>query len=1125
MDLQTLRLRLYRTSYSCHKFIAANGWLWLVWILGAAAVLWGRVAPWAAGAWVVVWLLLAAACAWFSTRFRYVAWWMANHWRISVLVLAAVSAATWARPFVAAAVRRMWVPVTGEFLLRAAAALALLGLLYWGWQAHQRIFIRAFNNYTGDDKLKSCIEGLAPRLLNHLGLLRELYVRVDETQPVGSGGGAVSSATVSLQDIGQVLQGAVSAESKVKLGFLEIPVGAMLGALGKIVQGPSISASVHLEGNKLLILARIDGGGWQGKTWRVHLDDLASPELDGTMAIGKLTEQLSHRIFTDLVPSGSPRWQAVRCYTEGLRLLSLTSQTRTGKRANLRMAEQSFIHGLSADNKFARSAYNLGVTYTNLGESDSARSAYLEAVRIDPGLSSGYYALALNHWNAGDAATGRVKPYWRRRDYVPKLTKEESAEFAKQDRLALRKYADTIRCCRQVIALQPADARAWDLMGFAERRLKEHELAVSLDDADAADATAALRQTMMDRGIATALAWRSLCKAALLRRPIGPARDTAVRSILNLAVGEVVLGSARSERLYRQGLCLAPQNPDLYFELAKRYQTIGRFKPAVRCHRAALAIEDRPVFWAYLAETQGRWHQQLTAGKKPAGDHKQAALEACLRALDFRSDDRGIRERVAIAYEKVGEPALSTEVRDEIPKLYAALNQRNGEDTDAYLARLWKEAKAHRRWAWAYARFLFQIATTLLSPAQPDEKRVPRARKMIESAIRRMEAEHPREIRDLGMYGWLARAYSSTKSASPLQDNLDKALLNAERAVAMHPERAFERQMLGDVHWALKDYSAAEAEYMTGFNLDPTNYRLWMSIAHTYWNRGVSYRDRASRTAAFTHVIEFFNRALSLLESNTLDAASLQDQWPARGHMRYWLGRFHLELMHYDQAITYLSLSRGMNFKPVEAAVDLGTLYVEVKAYDEAEKIFQETIATIRAQLKQAPKSGAARKGSLLAAKANAAGEDTPMSELLARTYLRLSTSYAERGVKLDRARSLAGYVNWLLPQLDASKVDAFRSECHDCLGVIALKSGKLDDATREFQDSIAASSSGENYCHLAQVWLARARAALTAADEPLVKLRECCSRASEADLRGRLTGDIADLLRHADALAPRPKP
>jgi hypothetical protein len=246
--------------------------------------------------------------------------------------------------------------------------------------------------------------------MQRLQSLNDLYNVIDSANPptdATQATGARSSseappAKMSVGDVGEWLSNLVTAESKVKLGPLEIPIGALLGTFARLVQGPRLSGSLHRDGQRLVLLARIEGLP-SAPSWRVDskvLETLTPPTI--AQALGTVLDELAYRIFTDIASVGSPIWRAVESYSEGLRTYRQTLGTERHRQAKLLRAEKLFIKARAEDNKFARCYYNLGIVYKDLKRYDSDRAAFELARERDPTLADAAYALAFDYFNRGN---------------------------------------------------------------------------------------------------------------------------------------------------------------------------------------------------------------------------------------------------------------------------------------------------------------------------------------------------------------------------------------------------------------------------------------------------------------------------------------------------------------------------------------------------------------------------------------------------------------------------------------------------------------------------------------------------------------------------------------------------
>jgi tetratricopeptide (TPR) repeat protein len=338
---------------------------------------------------------------------------------------------------------------------------------------------------------------------------------------------------------------------------------------------------------------------------------------------------------------------------------------------------------------------------------------------------------------------------------------------------------------------------------------------------------------------------------------------------------------------------------------------------------------------------------------------------------------------------------------------------------------------------------------------------------------------------------------------------LPQALLNAQRAVAVNPGRSWERSILADVYWALGEYKSAEAEWITCLDLSPEP-GSWAGIASGYWQQGVFLRDPVQRKKAFQNVIEFYGRALKIMESTSLTSQHQSDQIRDHGSMHYWTGRFYQELLEFDRAVGHLQAAKNMGYKPLESTVYLGWVHTEAQNYDAAEASFREAVSRIRGQQKQ---------GRQLSNVDSGLGEETAMHELLVLTCLLWSFSYSDRGARLAKAEQLALRTRWLIQQLDAAKVQTFEATRLDCLGFARLRMGRISEAIKAFEASLALSADAGAWVRLAEAYTARA-ANRNLRESCLAKARDCCARSRIADLRQQYVQQIKELEERLAALA-----
>ena len=538
--------------------------------------------------------------------------------------------------------------------LLVAIVYVIITLLIWASQARKRVIIEEFIDYTNsdaeDDKAKSAVDGLATLLVVRLGRLRDLYRAVDEQRAIPTSVWVNQSidATIDVGNITEFLKDAVSAQSEVSLGQLKIPVGTLLSFLGHVVQGPRVIGSLHKDKGLLILTAqRVDSK--QSLSWQV--EGPIPAEQPGQLENGSLksmVEELACRMFTDLSLDGSVRWRATAEFSEGLRAYRECLRSPKDRKVNLELAEKKFIETLAEDQKFDLAYYNLGVVYTELGQTKAAESAFMDAICQNHASWNAYYALAMIRLQCAKEAQEHA------RSKIGQVRAEHEGAIFKMQ------YESVVDLCNRVIDLRPGMANL----------AKAYQLKAQAQDQLFGDQKAALKS----RRKAIAYSWRALCRVRALWRvklwkqdlhdsentEIGQLETLASISLANQARArlksveklpptanraEVRRGQRdlkRAETLLHQALSLNHSHPDYYayyhYELGETYFELGKIdkllgnrdKSKEYCHKAVCEygqairiIPERADFWAPLALV----YTTL--------EDKENALDACEKVLDY----------------------------------------------------------------------------------------------------------------------------------------------------------------------------------------------------------------------------------------------------------------------------------------------------------------------------------------------------------------------------------------------------------------------------------------------------------------------------------------------------------
>lgn len=157
------------------------------------------------------------------------------------------------------------VAVFGNWEILVLYLLALL--LIAAWHARRRIVIDEIADNTVDGALA---RGAAALLAVELARIGEAFQSVNAGRDIEMTSGIVPlEIATNLDDFAADLRSAVSAESKLSIGPVSFPVGALMAVLGRFVQAPRLSAVIHEEDGHAVLVARLTGAGRSG-AWRVE---------------------------------------------------------------------------------------------------------------------------------------------------------------------------------------------------------------------------------------------------------------------------------------------------------------------------------------------------------------------------------------------------------------------------------------------------------------------------------------------------------------------------------------------------------------------------------------------------------------------------------------------------------------------------------------------------------------------------------------------------------------------------------------------------------------------------------------------------------------------------------------
>ena len=429
-------------------------------------------------------------------------------------------------------------------------------------------------------------------------------------------------------------------------------------------------------------------------------------------------------------------------------------------------------------------------------------------------------------------------------------------------------------------------------------------------------------------------------------------------------------------------------------------------------------------------------------------------------------------------------------------------------------------------WEWAYLQVLVALALRYLQqledrPNKPERAHwAERADTLLLEAIDKLEKNGFLQARIQGLYGLLARAclaratMSKSKSKASL-DLLRRALAYARCAVEMEPESVRERLVLLQIHGLIGDDGQVKSEADIALDLDPGPETLKV-IAASFKERVAATSRRGERRKLLREAVAFFERALRLVESEKGDDQRPIAQMLRHAWAHYWLGRFHCELMEYEKGIAHERIAASLGFKPLESRVNLAWALFEAKAYDQAERAFEEALAEAHRQREQTGNHTQV---------AEAPGEERTIDELLIDLYLGWAFLCTERGGNPKMAEKFAWLANRLISRADLPNPREQHAAFHECLGRVYYRMGLLDDSAEQARKAIRTSARSGAFCCLLYTHLAKARSEPAHWPQVAQECHELWMHAQETDVRGRNRAEILDIGRQMRQMEEKAAP
>jgi tetratricopeptide (TPR) repeat protein len=971
----------------------------------------------------------------------------------------------------------------------------VLLFIFWALKARVSIVIEEFVDHTAG---KTSARGAAKVLSIELARMGDVFRVVDErnTLPTSVGEGTPLQAAIKVDALSEVIQNSVTADTKLKILGVEIPIGTGMILLGRIVQGPRLRSQLHEIDNRLVLSAQISGLR-HSPTWRLERNIDASEPGGRERTVHGMLPELATRMFTNLGLRRKVKWRAMKFFTKALQIYRSCLRTPRERAVKLLEARRYLVEALAEDEDFVLVYYNLGVIYNELSRMaaragradvarrhrDAAEASFEKAVEQDPARWEPYYALARIHYERNQM--------------------EQAREL-----------------CERVIQLphrrggQIERAKAHDLIGLTYR---------GPDPQSRPDP-----QSLAHEREASKLVLHALRSATLMRRTAGTeddqlptVSDLAANCLANLAEDEArgrsgdveagrffrrayqaQLDRARLRRittLFRLAQQLTTKDSNLHFKLGLIASDWNSHDLAVQeLHTAARIEPERALFWAHLATAHVR------RGRYSDKEHAKYAADRAIDVANILTPDGGDNKAVKLVlavYSCLADEKSCKRLRErrrfsaEISRL--ELRLKSGETSEAEASIERHVAEGH---LWEVGHLNLMLGCYQIE-VEKSERNARKAEKRFREAIENLE-EHPRDLARWNVYARLARALA-------MQERRDEALQAAEHAVGLNPLSSFAHSTLGHVFNAADDLESARSAWSDAILWDPNDLDLYWELGFCNWRLARETTDRDKRELALQEAERYLKQA-SILFPN--------EQFKDRIRIHYWLGRLYQELGDFDRVIPSLRTVQTSPTMNVVADLLVAEAYRRGRNFNAAQSLLERVIERAKAAIRADGNAAVVGDAEVLDA--------WPLILVCAEARCALAMSHAERGGDLEAAKAALEHVRRDLGDCDAiaelaashaDRVSELNAHYHHAEGRLHMGRGEVELAIKALGRSIAFQSDAEVYFDLAEAHLMKAAEASEPERRALsLRARSYYTLARATDLRGLCAG-LEDLLARID--------
>jgi tetratricopeptide (TPR) repeat protein len=819
-----------------------------------------------------------------------------------------------------------------EFLefksLTLTIAIALsIWFLYRIIISRKLLVISSFKNYTGIEEMSYSAQSVSIRLLIELKNLNELIIDLERIKQKKKDG--ILETTVSIHDIGKNLNEMIGPESRVEIGgFLKVHLDAVFAFFAIIMHGPILSGSLHKNGDKLIMTARLKGGGYN-ETWSINSEDLTPPiSVIQSELVVQMTDQLVYQIFTLLAKGVSKRWKAVKYYTEGLRLYKEAVDTEIEKKINLLRAKQELTRSLREDESFSQCYYHLGIVYYELGNISAAQTSFREGLIKKANNFDCYFKLAFLQLN-----------------------------------LNKNNHQDSRWLSSEACAISPTHPFPWNLLGVSFFK----ELNPILETNDKIHLDPKYKEMIVHFRVATTLSWKTLCETIKKGEDYEQLKNATAICLLNLAK---MLG--KKKRVYdvcnfKQALFLAPHDNEIYFDLGKYYFKRSQFKDAFNAFFRVFQ-DDKGVirikYWAYYskscAELYDRYKNKISGNLIKTQDYYKELIQSnylhFLNAVadkiqnkDYKLSKKDIDEYIKEmkdALSRIGEIETKNnldtlEILDQ--SVYYILNAEKidsifQDSVDSFLNELESAGNSYF-FEWAEAQYKLAVGNRLIQ--RPDSVKNGRKDYLV-PAYKFLYDKHFLQLKKQKVALAIARSYLMEK-------DYKTALFHGKIALNHNPYDAQEYHLLGEIYFNLHDVKEGFNMWKISFDLNPPRPIEIIQMGETILEVGEQLPNLNLRKELFNDAIDFLIRMKDFMDSYPTKESNrakliYSSQLEA---INYFLGVFNSEFLNFEEAVYHFRVALRIT-KVVKTFRKLAWTYFDMNLPGKAEEVFQEGIKFIK---------------------------------------------------------------------------------------------------------------------------------------------------------------------------------